>query len=81
MLAMDISEKEASAELKNLGLREVNIALNLSGGDYVALKNFLVDLENNLRLMDVVSLNYSPEAGSNILNIRTYRLDSGTVSK
>jgi Tfp pilus assembly protein PilO len=81
VLAVDISEKEPSAELKNFGIKEVHLAINLAGGEYTDLKNFLGDLENNLRLMDVLSLNYTPEAGSTILNIRTYRLDLGAKNQ
>lgn len=81
VLAVDISEKEPSADLKNFGIKEVHLAINLSGGEYTDLKNFLGDLESNLRLMDVLSLNYTPEAGSTILNIKTYRLDSGAKNQ
>ncbi len=79
-LAIDISEKDSSADLKNLGLKEVHLAINLTGGEYTDLKNFLGDLQTNLRLLDVISLNYTPEAGSTILNIKTYRLDAGQIT-
>lgn len=79
--AIDISEKEAAPVLANLGLREVDVALNLtinpaSADPYGDFKRFLGDLENNLRLMDVVSVNYTPESSNCILNIRTYRLET-----
>ncbi len=82
MLAIDISEKEPAAEIKNLGLKEVSIAVNLvSNPDasdiYGDFKKFLADLEANIRLMDVISLNFTPESTSYILNIRTYRLADG----
>ena len=79
-LAVDISEKDPSADLKNLGLKEVHLAVNLIGGEYTDLKNFLGDLEINLRLLDVISINYTPEAGSVILNVKTYRLDAGPIT-
>jgi Tfp pilus assembly protein PilO len=79
-LAVDISEKDPSADLKNLGLKEVHLAVNLIGGEYINLKNFLGDLETNLRLLDVISVNYTPEAGSVILNVKTYRLDAGPIT-
>jgi len=80
MLAIDISEKEPKSEIKNLGLKEVNIAVNLasnpSAGDiYGDFKKFLADLEANIRLMDVVSINFTPESMSYILTIKTYRLE------
>lgn len=79
-LAIDISEKDPSADLKNFGLKEVHLAVNLIGGEYIDLKNFLLDLETNLRLLDVISVNYTPEAGSVILNVKTYRLDAGPIT-
>jgi hypothetical protein len=86
VLALDISEKEAAPELKNLGIREVNIALNLASGPsatdmYGDFKRFLTDLELNLRLMDVISINYTPEASAYVLNIRTYRLLSAVTNR
>lgn len=75
VLAIDISEKEPGAEIKALGLREVHIAVNLAGGDYESFKNLLDDLESNLRLMDIISISYTPEPPSYSLNIRTYRLE------
>lgn len=80
VLAADITIKDPAADLKNLGLKEVNLAINLTGGEYFNLKSFLSDLETNLRLMDVISVNYTPEASSIILNIKTYRLDLGQVA-
>lgn len=74
VLAIDISEKEAGVELKNLGLREVQIAINLAGGDYEDFKSLLKDLEVNLRLMDILSISFTPESASYVLTIRTYRL-------
>jgi Tfp pilus assembly protein PilO len=80
MLAIDISEKEPGAEIKNLGLKEVHIAVNLASNlapsdIYGDFKNFLTDLEINIRLMDVISINYTPESASYVLNARTYRLE------
>lgn len=75
ILAVDISEKEPPAEFKSLGIKEIDIAANLAGGEYSDLKNLLNDLESNLRLMDIVSVNYTPDSASYILNIRTYRLE------
>jgi Tfp pilus assembly protein PilO len=76
LLAFDISEKEASADLKNLGIKEIDISVNLTGGEYGDFKNLLGDLESNLRLMDIVAINYTPDPSSLALNIKTYRLDT-----
>ncbi len=76
LLALDISEKDVSADLKNLGVKEVNIAANLTGGGYADFKNLLADLETNLRLMDITAINYTPDPSSLTLNVKTYRLNN-----
>jgi Tfp pilus assembly protein PilO len=75
LLAIDISEKEPPADLKSLGIKEVDIAANLSGGEYANMKNLLGDIESNLRLMDIMAVNYTPDTASLTLNIKTYHLD------
>lgn len=75
LLALDISEREAAADLKNLGIKEVFISANLTGGEYNDFKNLLGDLESNLRLLDIVAVSYTPDPSSLALNIKTYRLD------
>jgi hypothetical protein len=79
VLAVDISEKEAAGDLKNLGVSEVQVSLNLTAGPdsenaYGDFKNFLADLEENLRLIDLISINYTPETTSYTLNLKTYRI-------
>jgi len=75
VLAMDVSEKEPPAEFKSLGIKEIDIAVNLAGGEYTDIKNLLNDLESSLRLMDIIAVNYTPESSSCVLNIKTYRLE------
>ncbi len=80
VLSLDISEKEAAANLKNFGIMEVQIALNLTAGPasedpYGDFKKFLSDIEANLRLMDIISINYTPESTTYVLNIKTYRIE------
>lgn len=41
------------------GLRSVAMNASVSQGTYASLKQFLTDLESNLRLIDVVSVNFS----------------------
>ncbi len=81
VLSLDISEKEAAANLKNLGVMEVQVALNLTASPtsedpYGDFKIFLSDLEANLRLMDIISINYTPESATYVLNVKTYRIES-----
>lgn len=74
LLAIDISEKDPGAELKNLGIKEVDIAANLTGGSYADLKNLISDMESDIRLLDVAAISYTPDPASLTLNIKTYRL-------
>jgi len=79
VLAVDISEKEAAGDLKNLGVSEVQVSLNLTASPdsenaYGDFKKFLADLEVNLRLIDLISINYTPETTSYTLNLKTYRI-------
>lgn len=53
-------------------IQSVNIVLSVRGTDYEAFKNFLSALENNLRLMDVVSVDFDPIAKTTDLVINTY---------
>ncbi|MBU1146485.1 hypothetical protein KKD80_02980 [Patescibacteria group bacterium] len=79
VLAVDISEKESTENIKNLGISEVQASLNLTTGpdsedSYGDLKKFLFDLETNLRLIDITSINYTPETATYTLNLKTYRM-------
>lgn len=58
-----------SALISNL--QEVSINLSVNGADYEVFKNFLASLENNLHLMDVVNLSFSPGSAVS-LTINTY---------
>lgn len=54
-------------------IRQVNITISVSGGDYFALKRFLADIEANMRLFDVVMLNFgSAQEGPYQINLKTY---------
>ena len=55
-----------------LPITGVSITLSLAGVNYTALKNFLSVLENNLRLMDVTHLTFSPQGESVQMSINTY---------
>jgi len=48
--------------------------LEVLGVDYFGLKSLLVSIENNLRLMDVVNVDFSPEGNSVQLVFYTYYL-------
>jgi hypothetical protein len=53
-------------------LQTVSINLTVKGTSYESFKNFLASLENNLRLMDVLSIQFDPHGQSTTLVINTY---------
>lgn len=56
------------------GVGVIKITMNLTGVNYSVLKNLISILEKSLRLMDIVSLNFSPADETVSLNIETYYL-------
>lgn len=74
--SLDIANKDSAEKDKKEieGLNKLSIILSISGGDYFAFKKFLFDMENNLRLLDVKSLAYSPEENSYNIVLNTYYL-------
>lgn len=80
--SMDISQSEAvkkfseeAEAVEEAGLKNINISLDLSGGDYLAFKKLLGDIEKHLRLLDVNSIDFASAQGTEggyKLNINTY---------
>lgn len=69
--------QEASPKNNELiaGIEELMITINVSGGSYTDLKNLLSDIERNLRLFDVTSINFgSIETRQYLINMKTYYL-------
>ncbi|MBU4332044.1 type 4a pilus biogenesis protein PilO [Patescibacteria group bacterium] len=56
-------------------LKFLDINLSLSGGHYFDLKNFLQDVERNLRLLDVTSVNFIGEGDSFVVNMGAYYIE------
>lgn len=54
--------------------KEIYIDLSIAGADYRALKMLLTDLENNLRLLDVKQVNFSPQNDTVNLSLAAYYL-------
>jgi Tfp pilus assembly protein PilO len=50
----------------------VGISLMVRGADYKAFKNFLANLENNLRIMDVANISFDPSGQAVTLTVNTY---------
>ena len=54
-------------------LQEVNVSLSASGiSNYETFKNFLASLENNLHLVDILTLNFSPGNNGISLSLKIY---------
>ncbi|HTX87069.1 MAG TPA: hypothetical protein VMC41_03310 [Candidatus Nanoarchaeia archaeon] len=53
-------------------LQTVTVVLEVRGTTYESFKNFLSSLENNLRLMDVLSIRFDPQGQTTSLTIDTY---------
>jgi len=67
LISVPPSEKAIGDSLKT-----VNIALSVRGTTYESFKNLLSSLENNLRLMDVLSIKFDPGSQTTELVINTY---------
>ncbi len=65
-------EEEMLEEDEYENLQALNISLDISGLNYNAMKRFLPVIENQLPLMDIVDLNFSPSSETLSLNIYTY---------
>lgn len=55
--------------------KKITLSFSLGGIDYTGVKNFLKDIETNLRIMDVTSLSFDPANDFLSLNIQTYCLE------
>ena len=56
------------------GVGEINLLIDVDDVDYKRAKRLLKIIENNLRLMDVKKISFSPEGGSAKLEISIYYL-------
>lgn len=63
----DSSQKEAPSKVK-----KVRMKLEIMGVNYSGLKSLISSMENNLRLMDVTKVNFSPNEGTVQLIVWTY---------
>ncbi len=74
--AAPLPEPETAPEPSNLSnLKTLNIVLGVVGGDYAAFKVLLAKIEKHIRLLDLLSIDFSvDESGVNeySLNLRTY---------
>ena len=66
--------EEAKAEINDLSekIGKIHITMSIIGTDYDGLKNLLQAIENNLRLMDMENISWSPDGNSTNLQLVTY---------
>lgn len=55
--------------------KKITLSFSLGGINYIGLKNFLKDIESNLRIMDATSLSFDPANDFLSINIQTYCLE------
>ncbi|MFA6537618.1 MAG: type 4a pilus biogenesis protein PilO [Patescibacteria group bacterium] len=70
---LEVSKETASDKERDNATKSV-LSVALSGGDYFLLKNFLRDLENAGRFLDVTAISYRPEQQTYNLKISLYYL-------
>lgn len=71
---IDLTKKIEDTASLSAEIEKVKVSLSVVGVDYFSLKSFISALENNLTLIDIVNLNFSPDAGSAEFVFYTYYL-------
>jgi len=67
------AEEEATvARQLSPRLGQINVSVAITTIDYAGFKNLLKIFENNLRLFDLLKLNFSPSSGAADLTLATY---------
>ena len=78
--AVSLGESQSSEEaspfaIENTDIHQVNVTFSIEGIDsYAALKDFLSELESNMRLTDLHAFQYREGTKSYALNLTTYYL-------
>lgn len=75
LLTMDTSSGFESKENNLPGLKTVEVALGVGGGDYKGIKTFLEMVEANLRLLDVESFAFNSDVSAYSFRLRAYYLE------
>jgi len=71
----DIENQAQNETLKApAGVQKYAVEMSILGTNYYSLKNFLYTLENNLKLLDITKLNFSPSSKTLNLTLMTYYL-------
>ncbi|MEK7166815.1 MAG: type 4a pilus biogenesis protein PilO [Patescibacteria group bacterium] len=72
---MNASDTKETSLSEGKSLKALNISAEVGGMDYYTLKVFLNNLEKNIRLIDVISFDFSLNDKSQKINLRTYYLE------
>ncbi len=67
-------DKEININQSPENIATVKISMDVAGTDYFALKNLLKTIENNLRLLDVLSVNFKVGDKKTSLGLQAYYL-------
>lgn len=74
--AAEGEEEGAAVNSADSRLKTLNVSLIVGMIDYAGLKNFLRLIESNLRLFDIVSVDFQPSEGRAYLELQTYYYQS-----
>lgn len=75
LLTIDTSSGFESKGNNIQGLKTVEVALGVGGGDYKGIKTFLEMVEANLRLLDIESFAFNPDVSAYSFRLRAYYLE------
>lgn len=56
-------------------VKRVDVTVEVLGADYPGFKSLITSLESNLRLIDIINVNFEPAHGRANLQLRTYFFD------
>jgi Tfp pilus assembly protein PilO len=60
--SININQSLSKDEEQTDEVQKLSIELGLSGGNYFEMKNFIRDIENSLRIIEIKAVNYSPDS-------------------
>lgn len=70
-------KNKAAEDILPKEITKIKIMMNVAGVDYFGLKNLLYALENNLQLIDITNLNFSPDQKGVTIEMFAYYFVSG----
>ncbi|MBT4722685.1 type 4a pilus biogenesis protein PilO [Candidatus Falkowbacteria bacterium] len=68
-IAQTLTDQE---EVDKNDLSKMSVDIGLSGGNYFEMKNFIKDVENSLRIIEIKSINYTPDSDLFTISAETY---------